>query len=220
MKTLPATLMALVLTAALGVAQTTAAQTPPAQQKAGAADAQAWVQKHMTGWPQRAQKVAVQLVGKYGPPGGVTDREITWYGNGPWKRTVLHREEIQHNFPMPHKDILEQFVSYRVPTEKLAEIAQFNGSVVVHRTSGEMSVRCESEDMNILALNIADNIVTGNRSVQQALAYNAQALRGKMIGESDSYLQKLQFAIGTKTADPGDVAPLMRHMTGADAESE
>ncbi len=197
------------------------ADQSPAQQPAQHQDAtaQVWVHKTLTGWPQDTQKLAVQLVSKYGQPNETTDKQLTWYDNGPWKRTVLHKEEIRHDFPMPHKDILEQTVNYRVPTEKFSELAQYNGSVVANRTQGELSVRCDSEEANLLALNLADDIVKGERTVEQARAFHAQVIRGRMINEPEAYLQSLRLKppkSSAATADPGEVAPLIRHMSESD----
>jgi hypothetical protein len=184
------------------------------------AEAQAWVQKHLSGWPQRTQKLGAQLVTRYGPPQEATERQVTWYGNGPWKRTTLYKEETQHNFAIAHKDVLEQTVNYKVPLDKFEALAQFNGSVVPNRTRGEISSTSESEDTNFLALNVADDIVKGERNVEQALTYYAQVIRAKMIKEPESYLQGLKFTVpktSADTADAGEVAPLIRHMSGADA---
>ncbi len=49
---------------------------------------------------------------------------------------------VPHDFPMPHPDLLEQFVDYQVPPDKFDELAQYDGSVIVERTKGEISARC------------------------------------------------------------------------------
>jgi hypothetical protein len=191
-----------------------------ASQQTPSADAHAWVQKHLAGWPQKTQRLGAQLVTKYGPPAETTERQITWYGNGPWKRTTLYKEEIQHNFANPHKDVLEQTINYRVPLEKFAELAQFNGSLVPNRTRGELSCASDGEDTNFLALNVADDIVKGERNLEQALTYYAQIIRAKMIKEPESYLEGLKFKpakTSADTADPGEIAPLIKHMSGAES---
>jgi hypothetical protein len=188
--------------------------TPPTAAQAPSASALTWVQKHLAGWPQRTQRLGAQLVTKYGPPTEVAERQVTWYGNGPWKRTTLYKEEVAHNFANAHQDVLEQTVSYRVPPEKIALIAQFNGSVVVNRTRGEISSTSDSEDTNFLALNVADDIAKGERDVERAQTYYAQLIRAKMIKEPERDLQALHFT-PTKpadAADPGEVAPLIKHM--------
>jgi len=175
-------------------------------------DAPAWVHANLQGWPPLAQQLAVDLLMRYGLPQERSARRLTWYGNGPWKRTVLHREGVTHNFPLPHQDMLEQTIDYRVPPERVDDLLTYNGSLVVDRTRGELSVHCDSERANILALNIADDIARGERTVDQGLGYHAQVVRGTQIGETESYAQKLKFAAAAKTADPGEEAPLLRHL--------
>lgn len=188
---------------------------PSAAQVEPSAEALAWAHKHVAAWPEKSRRIAAQLVTKYGPPAEVTERRITWYDNGPWKRTTLYREEVQHNFANPHKDVLEQTIDYRVPVGKIAALAQFDGSVVVNRTRGELSSTSDAEDTNFLALNVADDLIRGDRDVEQARAYYAQIIRAKMIKEPERYLQALQFKPATNTADPDEIAPLIRHMSGA-----
>lgn len=185
-------------------------ESPPVSPQAAA-----WVQQHLAGWPKVSIAVASDLITKYGLPKESTDRELTWYDNGPWKRTVLHREEVQHNFPLPHKDVLEQTVNYRVPPEKVGDLLKYDGSLVVDRTRGELTVHCDNEEANTLTLNIANDIVTGNRNVEQALAYHAQVIRGVQIGEHETYPYKLRFKVpqaAADTADPSEEAPLLKHL--------
>jgi hypothetical protein len=178
-------------------------------------EAAAWVQKNLQQWPKLSIAVATDLITKYGIPQVSNDRQLIWYDNRPWKRTVLHRDEVHHNFPYPHEDILEQTVNYRVPLAKVAELVKYDGSLVVDRTRGELTVHCNNEQSNILTLNIADDIVKGDRSVEQALAYHAQVIRGVQIGERESYPYKLRFKAPqpeTETGDPDEEAPLLKHL--------
>jgi hypothetical protein len=190
----------------------TTASAPPAPTP----DSLAWVQKHVAGWPEKTRRVAALLVTEYGAPAEVTAHHLTWYDNGPWKRTTLYKAEVQHNFAKPHEDILEQTISYRVPRDKLAALAEFDGSLVVNRTRGELSSASDSEDTNFLALNVADDLIRGERDADRARAYYAQIIRARMIKEPESYLQALKFKPATDTADPDEIAPLIRHMSGAD----
>ncbi len=182
---------------------------------AATATAEAWVQKNLPGWPPKTIALAVELVKKYGPPTEATFRQLTWLHNGPWKRTVLLKEGVNHNFPKAHQDVLEQTVDYRVPLEKVGDLLKYNGSVVVDRTRGELSAHCDSEKQNTITLNIADDIVKGERNVEQALAYHAQIIVGMRDGDPETYPQKLRFKPPTAaapSADPGDEAPLLVHL--------
>lgn len=155
------------------------------------------------GWPQKSQEVATDMMTKYGPPAEVTGTMLVWHNNGPWKKTILHKEPIQHDFPMPHVDLLEQFINYSVPAGRFDDLARYDGSVVVARTAGEMSARCDKEGANFLALNLANDVVMGRKNVEEARSYYALAIKEMMQGKIDPYLKGLQFSpmSDTKFAD-------------------
>jgi hypothetical protein len=186
-------------------------------QQAPSAEALAWAQKHVAAWPERTRQLAARLITKYGPPTESTERRLTWYGKAPWKRTTLYREEVQHNFANAHKDVLEQTINYRVPVDKVAALVAFNGSLIVSRTRGELSAVSDGEDTNFLVLNVAHDIVNGERDVDQARTYYAQVVRARMIKEPEPYLQGLHFEpTRDGAADPDEIAPLIKHMSGGD----
>jgi hypothetical protein len=105
-------------------------------------------------------------------------------------------------------------VNYRVPLEKVADLVKYNGSLVIDRTRGELTVHCNNEQSNTLTVNIANDIVTGDRNVEQALAYHAQVIRGVQIGEPETYPFKLRIKPQTTadTADPAEEAQLLKHL--------
>ena len=61
------------------------------------------------------------------------------------------------------------------------------------RTRGELSARCDSEAHNLLALNLANDVISGNKSVEDARAAYAQMAMAEKEGQLSAYLQKLQF---------------------------
>lgn len=193
-----------------------AAPTSVAAPRAPSAAAETWVRKHIASWPKTVRRVAAELITRYGPPDEATSRELTWYQNAPWKRTRLYREGAKHDFASVHTDILEQTIDYRVPPEKIAALVQFDGSLIVDRTRGELSSISESEDTNFLALNVAYDVIRGERNVDQARTYYAQLVRAKMIKEPEADLQRLKFEPAPDAADPDEIAPLIRHMSGED----
>jgi hypothetical protein len=213
MKTRVLVAFAAYLSATVALAQTP--HSPTHESVPVSPEAAAWVQKNLVGWPKISIAVASDLITKYGLPQENNAHELTWYDNGPWKRTVLHKEETQHNFPYPHKDVLEQTVNYRVPVGKMGDLVKYDGSLLIDRTRGELTARCNNEESNTLTLNIADDIVKGDRSVEQALAYHAQVIRGVQIGEPETYPYKLRFKApqpAADTADPDEEAPLLKHL--------
>jgi hypothetical protein len=153
-------------------------------------------------WPETATKAAKAMMEKYGAPAEATPSLLIWYDNGPWKRTVVYKEEIDHDFPMPHKDVLEQFVNYEVPPDHFDDLAHYDGSVIVERTKGEISARCDKEEANFLALNLANDIVQGSKSVEEARQAYGEAMMQMMQGNPPENTQGLMFE--TASADAGD----------------
>jgi hypothetical protein len=159
-------------------------------------------------WPETAKKSAQAMIEKYGPPSEATQSMLLWQKNGPWKRTIVNKEEVDHDFPMPHKDVMEQFVNYKVPPEKFDELAKYDGSVIVERTKGELSARCDKEEANFLALNLANDIVKGEKSVEEAREFYGESIKKFMAGEKPEYMQKLLFEVQQKDAGDPDVSTI------------
>ncbi|WP_412063493.1 hypothetical protein [Rubrivirga sp. IMCC45206] len=161
-------------------------------------------------WPETSRAVAQTIIGKYGAPNEATPTRLTWFNSGPWKRTVVYRDTIPHNFPMPHPDLLEQFIDYQVPPDRFDDLAQYDGSVIAERTKGEISARCDKEGANFLAINLAHDVATGRRTVEEARQFYAQTMQAVMSGEMPAYTQGFQFQVPRgNTNDPDRPAPGM-----------
>lgn len=146
-------------------------------------------------WPSMSRKNTHQMIDKYGLPNEATPSRLIWFNNGVWKRTIVYRDEIPHNFPQPHSDTLEQFIDYHVPVEKFTELAKFDGSVIVERTKGEVSARCDMEPANILALNLMHEIVSGKLTAEQAREKYSKETAAYVSNRPAPYAEKFQFEI-------------------------
>jgi len=156
-------------------------------------------------WPDQAREAAQLVIDKYGEPDEATESELTWHKPGPWKRILATRVYYEHNFPAPHTDSVESVIDYRVPVEKVSELASFDGSVVVERTAGEVSARCHDEEANFLALNLMNDIVTGQRTVEDARQYYAKEFADYRRKKPTPYMEGLKFSPESGgTADPDD----------------
>jgi hypothetical protein len=154
-------------------------------------------------WPASSRDAAVAIEQRYGPPAETTATMLVWHRTGPWKRTVVHSLGVPHAFPWPHTDVVEQTVNYRAPLELFGKLAAFDGSIILGRTNGEVSVRCEREEMNFLALNLMNDIVTQQRTVDQARVDYARFAMGFANGERHTYTQGLTFqTAGADMRDP------------------
>ncbi|SCZ65851.1 EF-hand domain-containing protein [Thiohalomonas denitrificans] len=150
-------------------------------------------QQLINDWPDVSKEAANTMTEKYGQPDEATPTMLVWHNNGPWLRTIVYKEEIDHDFPVPHKDVLEQFVSYEVPPDKFDDLAEYDGSVIAERTKGELSARCDKEAANYLAINLADDVVKGERSVEEAREFYAETIKELMQGEKPEYTTALLF---------------------------
>ena len=151
--------------------------------------------KLIENWPNTAKMAAQNTIDFYGPPNEATPSQLIWYNNGPWKRTIAYREEVPHDFPEPHTDVLEQFIDYHVPADKVGLVAQLEGSIVVDRTKGEVSVHCDNEGANTLSLNMMHEIVTGKRTPEEARNFIAKEIVAYIMGRSAPYCEGFQFEL-------------------------
>jgi hypothetical protein len=153
-------------------------------------------------WPEQSREAAKLVLDKYGEPDEVTESRLTWHNVGPWKRLVATRAFHEHRFPAPHIDAVESFIDYRVPPEMFTPLAEFDGSVIVERTAGEVSARCHDEEANMLALNLVHDIVQGKRTVEEAREYYKKEFLDYRRGKPTPYMEKLHFSPGG--GDMGD----------------
>ena len=86
-------------------------------------------------------------------------------------------------------------IDYYAPPEKLDELGQFDGSVYVDRTNGELAAKCDQEAANFLAINLAHEIVTGEKSVEEARQAYAEAMVMAEMDEPPETTQSLQFEV-------------------------
>jgi hypothetical protein len=158
------------------------------------------VDQIIAGWKSKPQEVARKMISKYGVPQEATEQRLVWHNNGPWKFSELVNEEIPHLFPKPHTDMLYQSINYRIPPDKFDELVTYDGSIVGERTKGELAARCDQEEANFLAINLANDVVTGKRSVEQARKFYAEAMREMKHPE---YKQGFLFEVArTNQGDP------------------
>lgn len=153
-------------------------------------------------WPEESREAAGLVIEKYGEPDEATPTQLTWIRPGPWKRMTATKAFYRHDFPAPHIDAVESVIDYRVPEDKFTPLAEFDGSVIVERTAGEISARCHDEEANFLALNLAHEIVAGEKSVTQAREYYAKEFADHRRKKPTPYMEELRFS--PADGDAGD----------------
>lgn len=153
-------------------------------------------------WPDASRSAMKEMVEKYGPPEELTTSQATWGPHGAWKRSVVSRDVVQHDWPSPHADVLEQFIDYRVPADRFDDLAQFDGSVMAERTKGELSARCGGEAGNFLAINLARDIAEGTKTADGARHVYEESMKASKEGNKPEIMKSLSFAPMRATEAP------------------
>jgi hypothetical protein len=168
---------------------------PGAEHRVGQAELEAIVEN----WPPAPQKVARITVERYGLPNEATPTLLIWHDSGPWKRTIITSDETAHNFPTPHTDCITQTINYDVPVEKLAELAEFDGSLIVYRTAGQVSFSCDSEEANLIGANLMHEIVQGTLTVEEARKEYAEQTAAWTMNRPAPYTDRIQFPLPSES---------------------
>lgn len=179
-----------------------AAQNPQAvQTEAQNKEAFARATNLTQGWPDASTQAAKDLIAKYGDPHEVTSDSLIWRNVAPFKKIIVHKEVYSSHFPILHQNAVEHVVDYRAPVNKIDDVWRFDGSIVLNRTTGEMSAYGQSEPMNITALNLADKILRSQMSAEAARVTYGKELLAYMDGTKTATTQVLGFGSQYQTPD-------------------
>lgn len=160
------------------------------------------------GWPESSQAAVRSMLEKYGQPNERTSTSLIWTAVAPYKRITIYREAVSHKFPILHDDVIEHVVSYRIPIDRTSELTKFDGSISFNRTAGELSVRSDKEAMNILALNLASDILSGKRNAANARVEYGKRTVDLLNGNKTAQTENLQFIAQNNTGDTDESAKI------------
>ncbi|HXT02075.1 MAG TPA: hypothetical protein VN915_15470 [Elusimicrobiota bacterium] len=138
-------------------------------------------------WPQRPRLAARAMIEKYGAPDVFDQESMTWAGNRPWDETVVRRAA-------PAGESIQQSVHYPVTLAKLAQVRSLGGRIEYDPSNGELSSSSDVEGLNFLALNLADEVVSGKRSLPRARALYRRTRELTESGKSSPYTTGLLFS--------------------------
>ena len=144
-------------------------------------------------WPFLSQKLARDLVHKYGFPHEASDDKFVWLYNDPWARTTLYRDGVYHSFPKPHLDALEQQLDYFVPINKVRLVESYSASLRIDQGRRQLTVRCANEAMNFLIVNLAHEIALGLLTPDQARLRQREVLAALRLRWPEPLTESLQF---------------------------
>jgi hypothetical protein len=134
-------------------------------------------------WPHGAVALVENLRDRYGKPDALTPGLVEWRDRGGVARISVRRH--------PAETPLEHVVYYDVPPVKLAALAIFSNGVEVRNS--ELSAHSNSEALNFLALNLADEIIREERTPDEARAFFDQTVARSFAGKESKYMKRLLF---------------------------
>jgi hypothetical protein len=141
-------------------------------------------------WPEKARLLAAATIQEYGRPDEVRADELTWTRRHPWTRIAVYRDAQSVENP---NDLL-QSLSYEVSPRRWRALSAFDRGVAYDPVRKELVARGESEEANLLALNLADEIVEGKRTPAEAAEFYDRTLKLSRSGKSSSYMFRLMFS--------------------------
>jgi hypothetical protein len=132
------------------------------------------------------------MIEKYGQPDRLEAFRLTWDRRGPWKRIVVWEEPATPENGGVSNNI-EETIAYRVPADKRDALASFSRGLQASVDGAELSARSTGEERNFLMLNLADAIVQGRMSPQDARVSYLVTLQLAAAGKSSPSMRRLLF---------------------------
>jgi hypothetical protein len=162
----------------------------------------------MKEWSVTPRITAQQIRSKYGEPSEGSMQMLAWENKEPWKRIEVRNEEVEHKFPKKHTECATFTLEHSFSPDKLKDLSELNGSILVDKTKGQIHVRAKDEQTAITEINIANNVAQGMLSLEEAKQLAAQEIQKVEQALPSQYSQKLMFS-PKKSADPGEaVSPI------------
>lgn len=140
---------------------------------------------HTRAWFDSPRVMSQVLMDRYGPPSVFAPNVVSWYEVEPWKRITIHGDSPD--------DFLEQAVGYQAQPAAVERVRDFGQGVRVDLIGEEISARSNSEALNLLALNLANEVASGGRSPEDAREFYESTVKLAAAGKASPYMEKLLF---------------------------
>jgi hypothetical protein len=140
-------------------------------------------------WPERSRALAETLLQEYGAPDETGPSRLSWSNRNPWRKVEVERDSLDPARPTG----LLQSVAYDVPLRRWRALGWFGRGVDYDPVSRELIARTRSEATNRLALNLADEVIRGRRTAEEARAFYDQTVALALAGKSSPYTIRLLF---------------------------
>lgn len=140
-------------------------------------------------WPSLSRNLARVVAQEYGKPDHIAPEALVWRNRGNWSTISVFRDMDTVDKP----NILRQAVSYSVPLKNWRRLSAFNRGVTYDPVRHELVARSDSEAVNMLALNLADEVIRGVRSAPDAEKFYDLTTSLSAAGKGSRYMRQLLF---------------------------
>jgi hypothetical protein len=141
-------------------------------------------------WPGASRALAGKLIEKYGVPDETVSSQLSWRRRGRWARIVVFRDPDAQG---RHDHLLESVAYGTVPFDRWQPLSSFERGATYDPAAQELAARTNGEGTNILALNLADEIIRGRRTSEEARAFYDSIVNLSLSGKSSPYMSGLLF---------------------------
>jgi hypothetical protein len=167
-----------------------AADVPPPVPLDSTADSAAGVRAVTAAWPEKSRLLASAIVSEYGAPDEIAPSQLIWRHCHPWTQIAVYRDPAAAKRP----DNLLEALAYEVPVRRWRALGAFQRGASYDPVRRELVARGENEGANLLALNLADEVVRGRRTPAEANAFYDDTLSLSYSGKSSAYMLHLMFS--------------------------
>lgn len=154
---------------------------------ASAAGATTRAERTIQGWPAQNKQAAQTLIEKYGQPDSIVGDRLEWYRRGDFKRVAVDGRAAPDA-------MVENTVNYQAPQD--SGLVSLDAVVTPDTGKRELTSCGRSEGANTLALNLADGVMNGRMTADQARAQSQRVLKLEKSGKSSPAAERLQFRPG------------------------
>lgn len=142
-------------------------------------------------WPEDSKAVATEMISKYGQPDAMGHGMLAWDNKGQFKRIVVHKVAESS-----HSNVLDETVNYRVASGAPAMLDFSDTCVIADMFRAEMTASGGSEAANIVALNLANDVLQGKKGAKEARDAYGEAADLRASGKASA--SKLLFKVDSK----------------------
>jgi hypothetical protein len=143
-------------------------------------------------WYNYSKEAALKLIDEYGPPDQIESSRLVWNDKGPWKRISVW-DVVPYYDSNTGPNNLEETIARHVTPAQRRELLAFDRNIKASEDGTELSARYDREELNILALNLADEVLQKVKTPIEARLFYRETADLSVAGKSSRYAQGLLF---------------------------